>query len=216
MVFSKKSLFLFILFSLTVSVLFGQSASGNTQNNGVTLSENEITLDLGDLSADSDGSFSQRGKSSSSVWPFIKMILVLLLVCAAIYGILFYVKKRGKGTRSDDQFLRRVAYLNLAPGKSVEVVTLVDKGAYLLGVSDAGINLIAEVKDEELIQAMNLYSDKQKNVSKPKNFADVLDMFMPGGPRDNGSSRTNGNAFSSLNTQGNMFQTSENRNPEQE
>ena len=170
MMFSKKSLFLFVLFSLTFSFLFGQTATGT--GNG-SVNETEITLSIPDLGSQSNSAITaDGGKKKSSVWPFIKMILCLLVVVAAIYGVLFYVRKKANPAVSDDNFLRRVAYLNLGQGKSVEVITLVDKGAYLIGVTEGGINLISEVKDEELIQAMNLYSDKQKNVSKPKNFSD--------------------------------------------
>lgn len=194
MVFSKKSIIFFVLISLIFSCLFGQTVS-SSENDAVN--ENEITLTLPEANSESSITFSDTGKKST-VWPFVKMIFMLLLVVAAVYGVMYYLKRRGTGTRSDDQFLRRVAYLSLGQGKSVEVVTLVDKGAYLLGVTEGGINLIAEVKDEELIQAMNLYADKTTNTSKPKNFADVLDMFMPGGPRENSApkGRQSTNVFS--------------------
>lgn len=220
MVFSKKSFFLFILFSLTFSFLFGQ-ASSNSGNGSSSLNETEITLSIPDSSNEANLNFSESS-GKSSVWPFIKMILVLVLVVAAIYGILFFIKRRGNGVRSEDEFLRRVAYLNLGQGKSVEVVTLVDRGAYLLGVTEGGINLIAEVKDEELIQAMNLYADKKSNSSKPKNFAEVLDLFMPGGPRENTSpAERNGRVSANVFSEGEqdmdqMFQDSASRLNESE
>lgn len=193
MVFSKKSIFLFFLFSLTFSILFAQNVPASSAGN---VNESEISLNITDDGTAGNNVFGSGNESrKSSVWPFVRMILMLVLVIAAVYGVLFFMKRRGAGGRSDDQFLRRVAYLNLGQGKSVEVVTLVDKGAYLLGVTEGGINLISEVKDEELIQAMNLYADKQANTTRPKNFSDVLDIFMPGGPRESASQ--NQNVFSS-------------------
>ena len=56
---------------------------------------------------------------------------------------------------------------------------------------------------------MNLWSDKKNKTSKPRSFADVLDIFMPHGPRaeqaasQDASSRTSGNTqnlFSSDNS----------------
>lgn len=206
MVFSKKSLFLFVLFSLTFSLLFGQTAPSTGSG---TVNENEISITLSDNFSQTGDANSSSSRKKSSVWPFIKMIICLVLVVAAIYGVLFFVRRKANPAVSDDNFLRRVAYLNLGQGKSVEVVTLVDKGAYLIGVTEGSINLISEIKDVELIQAMNLYSDKQKNVSKPKNFSDVLEMFMPGGPKDNGiPTKRNQNIFSSESANGeNMFQS---------
>ena len=67
--------------------------------------------------------------------------------------------------------------MTLSPGKTVEIVTLLDKG-YILGVTDSNINLISEIEDKELIEALNLNFDKKQTVKKPMNFSDVLDMFM--------------------------------------
>ena len=74
--------------------------------------------------------------------------------------------------------MRRVSSLNFAPGKSVEIVTLVDR-CFMLGVTDSNINLIAEITDKEMISALNLNFDKKQNTKKPMNFSDVLEMFMP-------------------------------------
>ena len=60
-----------------------------------------------------------------------------------------------------------------------------------------GISL--KVEDKELVNAMNLWSDKRNKTSKPRSFADVLDLFMPHGPR--GGGRPEGDAYSSDRTQ---------------
>ena len=57
----------------------------------------------------------------------------------------------------------------------------------ILGVTDSNINLLGQVEDKELVEAMNLNFDKKQNVKKPMNFADVLDIFMPRGSRNNTS-----------------------------
>ena len=36
-----------------------------------------------------------------------------------------------------------------------------------------------------IVESLNLNFDKKQNVKKPMNFSDVLDMFMPNGPRNN-------------------------------
>ena len=75
----------------------------------------------------------------------------------------------------DDLYLREVANLTLSPGKSVRVVSLKDK-AYIIGVTDSNINLIAEVEDKDLIDAMNLNAEESVS-EKPKDFSTVLSMF---------------------------------------
>ena len=105
------------------------------------------------------------------------MILVLILVIVAIYALMKFFKKKSTEVKSSDDFLRSVSSLAFGPGKSVEIVTLIDK-AYVLGVTEKSINLIAEIDDKELIESLNLNHDKKSNVSKPINFAEVLDMFV--------------------------------------
>ncbi|MBO4386567.1 MAG: flagellar biosynthetic protein FliO [Treponema sp.] len=121
----------------------------------------------------------EGGSSGSGLWVFVRMILVLGLVLGLIYLLYRFLKKNSYIAGDDDKFLRRAASISLGPGKSVQIVTLIDK-AYLVGVSENSINLISEIDDAELINALNLYADKTQSASKPKNFSEILDLFMPG------------------------------------
>ena len=105
------------------------------------------------------------------------MIVVLIIVIGLIYGVLWFIKKKTNIVKTDDEYLRRAAYINIAPGKTVEVITLIDK-AYLIGVTEDNITLLGEIHDDELIKAMNLTADKKNNTKKPANFSEVLDMFL--------------------------------------
>ncbi len=154
-------------------------------------SETSYGLDTPESKIDISNQASTSTSSSgpSTVWAFVKMIIVLLVVLACIYGVFFLFKKNARVANSSDPFLRRVSSISLSPGKSVQIVTLLDK-AYLIGVTDNSINLLGQVDDKELVDSMNLYADKNDNTSKPRTFADVLDLFMPHGPRS-------GNVFAS-------------------
>ena len=178
----KKSLLIFvILFGLT-NVLFSQNNNDSLNvENSVSVSEDSTLLQDDYFSSNNETS-NLNLKQPSTAWTFIKMILFLCLVVAAIYAVMWFFKKKVNNTKSDDNFLRRVSSLNIGPGKSVEIVTLLDN-AYILGVTDSNINVIDQIEDKELIEALNLNFDKNQNVKKPMNFADVLDIFMPNGPR---------------------------------
>ena len=179
----KKSLLIFvILFGLT-NVLFSQNNNDSLiVENSVSVSEDSTLLQDDYFSSNNETS-NLNLKQPSTAWTFIKMILFLCLVVAAIYAVMWFFKKKVNNTKSDDNFLRRVSSLNIGPGKSVEIVTLLDN-AYILGVTDSNINVIDQIEDKELIEALNLNFDKNQNVKKPMNFADVLDIFMPNGPRN--------------------------------
>jgi flagellar protein FliO/FliZ len=100
------------------------------------------------------------------------MILVLLVVVGCIYAVFYFVKKSTNPTNETDSFLKKVASITLSPGKSVQVITLQDH-CYILGVSDSNVQLISELDDKDLIDAMNLEADKESSGSV-KDFASIL------------------------------------------
>ena len=189
MVKNIKSLFCITILLLFTAVNVYSQAQAASDTQG-TQAVSKSTFDENDTSffADStDGTVNQNTyKSPSTAKMIIKMIVVLALVIAALYGIMLFFKKKNNNVQSDDDFLRRVSSLTLSPGKSVEIVTLVDRG-FILGVTESNINLIAEIEDKEMISALNLNFDKKQNTKKPMNFSDVLDMFMAGKSRSNNS-----------------------------
>ena len=178
---SKKSLLAMILLIAVSFFIFSQSA-GNQNENSSTENSFESSLSYFDTDNAENESTSEY-KAPSTTGFIVKTVVVLILVVAAIYGIMLFFKKKNNVSKSDDDFLRRVSSLQLSPGRSIEIVSLIDK-AYILGVTDSNINLISEIEDKELIQAMNLNFDKKQNIKKPMNFADVLEIFMPHGPRN--------------------------------
>lgn len=185
-----------MVFSCFINPVIAQETnSSDNQTNSQTVLNNIENTSTDFQNWYSDGQSNEKTvKKGSTFWLFVRMILVLAFVIACIYGVMWFLKKNNKIEDNDDQFLRQVAKVNVAPGKSVQVVTLLDKKAFVIGVSDNNISLISEIENEkaealdykELIDAMNLYSDKKKNTQKPRSFADILDIFMPKGPRDKG------------------------------
>ena len=168
-----KSLFLIALLLCFNTFAFSQSTSSdNSFENDTSYFAEPAASET--TTAATTGNY----KAPSTAGMIIKMVVVLALVVAALYGIMRFFKKKNNAVQSDDDFMRRVSTLNFAPGKSVEIVTLVDR-CFMLGVTDSNINLIAEITDKEMISALNLNFDKKQNTKKPMNFNDVLEMFMP-------------------------------------
>lgn len=173
----KYILFTFFVAFVNVFVFSQTDISQSSSVESSVLDESQILL--GETNPESQITFSgdESNLEKSSVWLFVRMILVLILVIVAIYALMKFFKKKSTEVKSSDDFLRSVSSLSFGPGKSVEIVTLIDK-AYVLGVTEKSINLIAEIDDKELIESLNLNHDKKSNVSKPINFAEVLDMFV--------------------------------------
>ena len=127
------------------------------------------------------GEYEQSQQSSSTFGLFVKMVLSLGVVLGLAYLAMRVLRR---GTKSDDPFLRHVSHLPLSSNRSVDVVTILNH-AYILGVSDNAINLIGQIEDEELVNSMNLYADKNDNTKRPRSFDDILSIFMPGGTTKN-------------------------------
>lgn len=159
---------------LCITAVFSIYSQNNTTENETPLTEESIVFS-DDAAAETTST--QNYKGPSTVGMFVRMIVVLIIVVGLIYGVLWFIKKKTNVVKTDDEYLRRAAYINIAPGKTVEVITLIDK-AYLIGVTEDSITMLGEIHDEELIKAMNLTADKKNNTKKPATFADVLDMFL--------------------------------------
>ena len=121
---SKKIFAAVILFMAAVFCLYSQSETKVNNEQSISLSEDSIVLSD---TNDSNQNSSNQYKTSSTIGVFVRMIVVLIIVVALIYGVFWFIKKKTNVVKTDDDYLRRVAYINIAPGKSVEVITLIDK-----------------------------------------------------------------------------------------
>lgn len=185
MVNHKKLLFALVLITLVSNFCFSQE----NQNIENSQTNTESTADFegwfgDDATADSSNTTAFK---TVPTWKYLlRTVIVLILIAVAIYFIMRFFKAKGKidSVKSDDGYLRRVSSLKLAPNKSIEVITIIDKG-YLVGVTDENINLIAEIDDKELIEAMNINFNEAQNEKKPVNFNDVLKAFTTAGKNKN-------------------------------
>lgn len=192
---SKITLAFICAFSLFLGLARAQANSSNdsissqsTINAGAALPD-ESTLAIGDASGTGAAAL-DRPRSGSTVWVFFRMIFVLIVVVVCIYLVMnFMRKKMGGGIADDDTFLRKVAQVTVSPGKTVQIVTLLER-AYLIGVTDNSIDLLGEINDKELVDAMNLNADRNQSVARARNFSDVLSLFLnPKNPNANEGER---------------------------
>lgn len=178
---SIKSLLSVVFLLLSFSILNAQQSTSTNQKDNI-VSEQSIILNP-QTDAVSQENANDEYKPASTIGVFVRMIIVLIVVVLLIYAFFWFVKRKtNNNLKTDDDYLRRVAYLNIAPGKTVEVITLIDK-AYLIGVTEDNINLLGEIDDKELITAMNLNSDKKANIKKPATFNEVLELFLQKGSK---------------------------------
>jgi len=111
-----------------------------------------------------------------SIWDVIRMVLVLGLVAAAIYGIVFLFKRSAKQPVNSDPFLKVLANTHLGSNRYVHIVSVGEK-AWLVGSSEGGVNLISEVEDKDTINVMLLEESKKSAASVSGRFPDFLGML---------------------------------------
>ena len=165
-----KFLFIGVLFFVCTLCVFAQSTTSDvvseTSQSLTSNKEQESQM----LISTNEEVIQQR--STNTGWLFVRMILVLLVVVGCIYAVFYFVKKSTNPANETDPFLKKVASITLSPGKSVQVITL-QNHCYILGVSDSNVQLISELDDKDLIDAMNLEADKESSGSI-KDFASIL------------------------------------------
>ncbi|MDR0322164.1 MAG: flagellar biosynthetic protein FliO [Treponema sp.] len=110
--------------------------------------------------------------TGSSIWLVIRMILVLALAAAAIYGIVFVIKRSSKQTVTNDPFLKVLASSSIGLNRYVHIVSVGSK-AWLVGAGEGTVSLISEIDDKEIIDAM-LLEDSKKTAQTPGRFPDFL------------------------------------------
>ena len=167
----------FMLFAYPLIAQVQNNSADNTVVQQDDDWKNSIVFSDSDSSVPLQTTNDSNRAGSSGIGIFVRMIVALVIIVALIYGVFWFIKKKSNVVTNDDDYLRRVAAINVAPGKTVQVVTLIDK-AYLIGVTDDSITLLGEINDDELIKAMNLNADKKASVKKPVTFTEVLDMFL--------------------------------------
>ncbi len=178
---------IFILFFLALSsFLYAQGEVSDAYDSSGAVLEAEVHPQPRSMREDeslipinpSDGALPaalQGVNSRTSLGSILRLIIVLAILCGGCYFI-FRFLKNSSPISSSDPFLKSTAFLALGQGKSVAVVTLGSR-AFLLGVSDHAVSLIAEITDVELIDAMNLQSGMNSN--SKKSFIEVLSDFIP-------------------------------------
>ena len=170
----------FVFFFLFVIFLFaeneGESKTDIPDESGIILDAkaDQNTADPQDSSFQPNSGFdlSTAERTQSQVSSLLRILVSLFVVCILAYVVLKFLKKSSNVFPANDPYLKTVASINLAQGKSVHVITLGEK-AYIVGVSDSSINKIGEVEDKTLIDTMN-FEAEHRNSSPKQDFASML------------------------------------------
>lgn len=152
----------------------GTANGGTAPQPAPTTTTDESQLPIGDA----DGTAARS--ATVEAWPyFLRMVIVLALVAAAIYGVVWVMRSFSKPKTADDPYLRVLASTQLGPGRWLYIVSAGNR-AFLVGATDGGIAALGELDDKELVDTLRLRADETP-VRQTADFSSLLGAFMKPG-----------------------------------
>ncbi|GAB6391911.1 MAG: flagellar biosynthetic protein FliO [Treponematales bacterium] len=109
-------------------------------------------------------------------WVVFRMVLVLALAALAVYGVVFFIKRLTRAPEARDPHLKVLARVPLGPNISAAVLSAGGR-AWLVGVSDGGVSLIAEITDQEVLAAMLVDDARRAEETGTARFGDFMSLL---------------------------------------
>ena len=145
------------VFSLAAIGVFAQESSAGQDQAPDPITAMEQSLPLGEGAA--------QPVPAASAFSILRVILTLAVVAAAIYGIVFFIKKASRGSSAEDPFLKILASTPLGSNRGAYIISVGSK-AWLVGAAENGVNLISEIEDQDILNAM-LLENSRKSAEAP-------------------------------------------------
>ncbi len=176
-----------VLAALTALPAFSQAASQKNGQPGAAsaaqpVNESEMLIadapGGGEAAGGETAAPGARAASAVSTWDFVRMLLVLALVVAAIYVLLWLLRRRTGRRVQENDLIRVLGSRTLAGTRSLHLVE-VGTRVYLVGSADGGVDLISEITDPESRDSLRLTA-AEETPSGRRTFQSVLsEIFRP-------------------------------------
>lgn len=111
-------------------------------------------------------------------WDFVRMILVLALVVGLIYGVFWLLRRGARLKAPENEMIRVLGSRGLAGNRALHLVE-VGRSIYLVGSAENGVNLVAEVKDQETIDAIRVQAAEEGGKPRRGFAATLARMLAP-------------------------------------
>lgn len=147
----------------------------------------------------------EGGLTTFTVWDFLRMVLVLGGVIAAIYGIFFLLKRVGNPRTQPDSLINVLSTQNLQGNRSLHLIE-VGNEVFLVGSADGGVQLISRIEEGETLDAIHLYRSQLS--AGTTTFQNTLKGFFS----KSGNVDTQGNSTQGFGSQGQGSQEKESAN----
>jgi flagellar protein FliO/FliZ len=126
---------------------------------------------------DSETDNTNTGYQAVGIADILRMVLVLLLVLAVIYGLYYILKRINKPKQQDSAIIKIRDQVSLGSSRNLYIIE-VGGQMFLVGAGDSNFQLITEITDEETKQEIIL--SNQGNQTDPgTNFSKLLSRWLP-------------------------------------
>lgn len=138
----------------------------------------EDTLVFGEGAAD-ETTATGGGVDAFGVWDLLRMLLVLLMVIGAIYGVISLLRRRvNTEPEEEDSPIRVLASKRVGAGNEIHAV-MIGRHVLVLGGGDGGLELITRVEDQETIDELVLaHSTGAASKARGATFGAVLGRWL--------------------------------------
>ena len=138
----------------------------------------------------------EEGLNTFTFWDFLRMLLVLGGVIAAIYGIFFLLKRVGNPKSQPNNLIAVLSTQNLQGNRALHLIE-VGNEVYLVGSAEGGVNLVSRIEDRETLDQIHLY--RSEITAGGSSFQQTLKRFFGKSNQDDensaGSSMQSGAVF---------------------
>lgn len=106
------------------------------------------------------------------------MILVLALVVGLIYGVFWLLRRGARAKAPETEMIRVLGSRALAGNRALHLVE-VGRSVYLVGSAENGVNLVAELKDQQTIDAIRVQAAEEGGKPRRGFAATLARAFSP-------------------------------------
>jgi len=116
-----------------------------------------------------------------TTWDFVRMLIVLALVVGLIYGVFWLLRRGGRLKSPESEMIRVLGSRSLSGTRALHLVE-VGRSVYLVGSAENGVNLVAEVKDQETLDAVRVQAAEEGGRARRSFAAALAGIFKPAKP----------------------------------
>ena len=154
-----------------------ESAAGSTP----FIDESTIPLPEAAIPLGEDTTALQAVAPVISTGDFIRMLLILGVVVAAIYGVFYLIRRATVGRVPENELISLLGSKGLSTGRMLHVIR-VGNSVYLVGAAENSISLISELTDKETLDAVALQEAQAETAAANRRpFQELLADLLPGG-----------------------------------